>query len=81
MERQSAEATISCLCNTKKLKKDDNVKKEYRQTIEAYMQRGYLCHVKPDEKPPPEEWYLPLFPVIRMDKTMTKKCKSYLTTQ
>lgn len=67
------ETAISRLCSTeRKLKKDEFIQREYQQTIEAYIAKGYLRHVKADEKPPPEVWYLPHFPVIRMDKTTTK---------
>ena len=40
--------------------------------IQAYVEKGYLRRVEPDEPLPPEAWYLPHFSVIRMDKTTTK---------
>ena len=64
---------VSRLCNTEnKLKKDTVVGAEYAQTIRAYVEKGYLREVQPDEESPPEVWYLPHFPVVRMDKTTTK---------
>ena len=55
-----------------KLKKDCALGEEYSQIIRAYVKKGYLRKVEPDEPLPPEVWYLPHFPVIRMDKTTTK---------
>ena len=64
---------LSRLCNTEnKLKKNCALGTEYSQIIEAYVEKGYLRRVEPDEPLPPEVWYLPHFPVIRMDKTTTK---------
>ena len=66
---------MSRLGNTEnKLKKDTVVGAEYAQTIQAYVEKGYLRKVQPDEESPPEVWYLPHFPVVRMDKTTTKVC-------
>ena len=64
---------LSRLCNTEnKLKKNCALGTEYSQIIQAYVEKGYLRRVEPDEPLPPEVWYLPHFPVIRMDKTTTK---------
>ena len=64
---------LTRLCNTEnKLKKDPVVGAEYAQTIQAYVEKGYLRKVQPDEELPPEAWYLPHFPVVCMDKTTTK---------
>ena len=64
---------LSRLCNTEnKLKKNCTLGTEYSQIIQAYVEKGYLRRVEPDEPLPPEVWYLPHFPVIRMDKTTTK---------
>ena len=66
---------MSRLCNTEnKLEKDTVVGAEHAQTIQAYVEKGYLRKVQPDEESPPEVWYLPHFPVVRMDKTTTKVC-------
>lgn len=42
------------------------------QIIHSYVEKGYLRKVELGEPSPPEVWYLPHFPVIRMDKTTTK---------
>jgi hypothetical protein len=64
---------MSCLRNTeRKLEKDKFIQGEYQKTIESYIEKGYLKRVTEEESPPPEVWYLPHFPVVRMDKTSTK---------
>lgn len=64
---------LSRLCNKEnKLKKNCALGTEYSQIIQAYVEKGYLRRVEPDELLPPEVWYLPHSPVIRMDKTTTK---------
>ena len=66
------EQAKSRLCNTKrKLKKDDFTRAEYKQTINSYIEKGYLRRVSEEETTPPEVLYLPHFPVVRMDKTST----------
>ena len=61
------------LCNTKrKLKKDDFTRAEYEKTINSYLEKDYLRRVSDEETTPSEVWYLPHFPVVRMDKTWTK---------
>jgi len=54
------------------LKKDDRVAEDYKATIQAYVEKGYLRKVPSDEQLPNNVWYLPHFPVMRMDKTTTK---------
>ncbi len=67
------EQAMSRLCNTKRmLKKDEFTQTKYRKTIESYIEKGYMKCVSEEETPPPEVWYLPHFPVVRMDKTSTK---------
>jgi hypothetical protein len=64
---------MSRLCNTeRKLEKDKFIQGEYQKTIESYIEKGYLKRVTEEESSPPEVWYLPHFPVVRMDKTSTK---------
>ena len=64
---------LSHLRSTEKsLKKDDRVAEEYKATITTIVERGYLLMVPSDEQLPNNVWYLPLFPVLRMDKTTTK---------
>ena len=64
---------LSRLCITENiLKKNCALGTEYSQIIQAYVEKGYLRRVEPDEPLPPEVWYLPHIPVIHMDKTTTK---------
>ena len=56
------------------LKKNSRVTGEYQATIQAYVEKGYLRKVPSltDEPLSANVWYLPHFPVVRMDKTTTK---------
>ena len=54
------------------LKKDNRVAEKYKATIQAYAEKGYLRKVPSDEQLPNNVWYLPHFPVVRMDKATTK---------
>ena len=45
---------------------------EYQKTINAYVEKGYLRKVDPEGKEVPAAWYLPHFPIVRMDKSSTK---------
>lgn len=54
------------------LKKDDRVAEDYKATIQAYVEKGYPRKVPLDEQLPNNVWYLPHFPIVRMDKTTTK---------
>ena len=72
------EAAVSRLRSTeRKLKKDQFIGAEYRETIKTYIKKDFLRHVSSNEPPPAEVWYLQqkcgiYFPVVRMDKTTTK---------
>ena len=69
-DRQGAEFR---LCSTERnLKKKEFVEKEYQKTIKTYVEKGYLRKVPENEAPPPEVWYLPYFPIVRMSKSTTK---------
>jgi hypothetical protein len=73
--KNNYEEASARLCNTeKKLRKDKFLGMEYQKTIEAYIEKGYLHHVKIEEELPSEVWYLPHFLIVRMDKTTTKVC-------
>ena len=56
----------------RKLRKDDSVAENYKNTIQDYIEKGYLRRVPLDEQLPNNVWYLPHFLVVRMDKTTTK---------
>ena len=45
---------------------------EYKATIQAYIEKRYLRKVPSDEQLLSNVWYLPHFPVVRMDKATTK---------
>ena len=63
----------SCLLSTEKnLRKKEFVEREYQRTIETYVEKGYLRKVPENEAPPPEVWYLPHFPIVKMSKSTTK---------
>ena len=68
--RQMAESRL--LSTEKNLKKREFVEREYKKTIETYVEKGYLRKVPENEAPPPEVWYLPHFPILRMSKSTTK---------
>ena len=57
--------------NEKNLMKNPTVGEEYQSTIEAYLKKGYLRKIDP-AKELPGAWYLPHFPIVRMDKSTTK---------
>ena len=68
--RQMAESRL--LSTERNLKKKEFVEKEYQNTIETYVQKAYLSKVPETEAPPPEIWYLPHFPIVKMSKSTTK---------
>ena len=54
------------------LANNDFVKEEYQSTLNAYLGKGYLGKLSPEEKQSPESWYVPHFPIVRIEKTTTK---------
>ena len=60
------------LSTERNLKKKEFVGKESQKTIETYVEKGYLRKVPEAEAPPPEIWYLPHFPNVKMSKSTTK---------
>ena len=68
--RQMAESRL--LSTERNLKKKEFVGKEYQMTIKTYVEKGYLCKVPEAEAPPPEIWYLPHLPIVKMSKSTTK---------
>ena len=50
---------LSCLRSTERnLKKDNRVAEEYKATIQAYVEKGYLRKLPSDEQLPNNVWYL-----------------------
>ena len=68
------EAAVSRLHNSeKKIKKDPFVETEYSKTIQGYVEKRVIFVKLVLMSPSPSEvWYLPHFPVVRLDKTTTK---------
>ena len=63
----------SRLASTEKnLLRKPGVADEYQKTIDAYLEKGYLRKVDPEKEETTLAWYLPHFPVVRMDKSSTK---------
>ena len=46
---------------------------EYQKAIDTYVKRGYLREVPETEAPPPDVWYLPHFPIVKLSKSTTKE--------
>ena len=56
----------------RKLAKNPEVAKSYQKVIDEYLENKYIRQVPSDESTPTTEWLLPLFPIVRPDKTTTK---------
>ncbi len=56
----------------KNLRKDPIVAEEYCHTIKEYVEKGYIRKVHPDREKAAAQWYLPHFPVVRLNKSTTK---------
>jgi len=64
---------LSRLKNTeKRLKKDPVIGQAYSETISEYVKKGYITKVPENEQKLSPSWYLPHFPVVRLDKETTK---------
>jgi len=55
----------------KKLAKNTDLQKVYTETIEKYVEKGYVNKVQQFENDE-QKWYLPHFPVVKPDRTTTK---------
>ncbi len=56
----------------KNLRKDPIVAEEYCRTMKEYVEKGYIRKVHPDREKAAAQWYLPHFPVVRLNKSTTK---------
>ncbi|XP_052820244.1 uncharacterized protein LOC128246076 [Mya arenaria] len=59
----------------KKLRKEPVVEKMYNETLQGYLTKGYIEKVETDEKEESlkeNNWLLPHFPVVKMNKDTTK---------
>lgn len=59
------------LCTEKRLAKDKVVAKSYLDVIKTYLSKGYIRKV-PDEELSDTRWYLPHFPIVKMNRDTTK---------
>ena len=55
----------------KRLKRSPDIADSYSKCIEQYIEKGYVRKIMEHEKSK-SKWYLPHFPVIRLDKETTK---------
>ena len=55
----------------KRLKRSSDIAGAYNQCIEQYVEKGYIRKI-PEHEKCKSKWYLPHFPVIRLDKETTK---------
>ena len=61
------------LCNTeKRLLKNPEIEAAYSETITQYLEKGCIRKIDPTEEKPARRWYLPHFPVVRLDRATTK---------
>ena len=56
----------------KRLNRSPDVATAYGDTIQKYIEKGYVRKVPEAEKVPEREWYLPHFAVVKPDRTTTK---------
>jgi len=56
----------------RKLSKQPDIAKRYQDVIESYKAKGYINEVREEAEKLSKVWYLPHFPVIRLDKATTK---------
>ena len=52
--------------------KDGFVRNEYEEALKSYIQKCYPRKLTPDENLSPSCWYLPHFPIVKLEKTITK---------
>ena len=55
----------------KRLKRSPDIAESYSKCIEQYVEKGYVRKV-PEHEKSKSKWYLPHFPVTRLDKETTK---------
>ena len=61
------------LCNTEKgLLKNPEIAAAYSENITQYLETGYIHKIDPTEEKPARRWYLPHFPILRLDRATTK---------
>jgi hypothetical protein len=67
------EMTVHRLDGTeKRLMKNPKIAASYDDTIKEYIEKGYVRIVPESEIEPGSSWFLPHFPLVKMDRTTTK---------
>ena len=56
----------------KRLLKNPEIAAAYSENITQYLEKGYIRKIDPTEEKPARRWYLPHFPVVRLDRGTTK---------
>ena len=56
----------------KRLLKPSEIGEAYKEVLQTYKGKGYIHKVPPKETRPDQVWYLPHFPVLRLDKSASK---------
>ncbi|CAC5357994.1 unnamed protein product [Mytilus coruscus] len=56
----------------KRLIRSPEIASAYTETIDKYIEKGYVRKVTNDDNKTTRKWYLPHFPVVRPDKDTTK---------
>ena len=61
------------LSNTERyLMKNTEIAAAYSENITQYLEKGYIRKIDPTEEKPASRWYMPHFPVVRLDRATTK---------
>ena len=69
----NSEMALKRLAQTeKRIKKNPEVESRYSETIEKYLEKGYLRKVEKQEVQPDSKWYLPHFPIVDLNRETTK---------
>ena len=55
----------------RKLDKNPEVNQLYGRTIEKYLEKGYINEIKDEEPESAYNWYLPHFPIVKLDRATT----------
>lgn len=56
----------------RKLAKQREIATAYQGEIDSYNQKGYITEVQIENQPAGQVWYLPHFPVVRLDRSISK---------
>ena len=63
------------LCNTeKRLLKNPEIAAAYSENIAQYLEKSCICKIDPTEEKNARRWYLPHFPIVKLDRATAKTC-------